>query len=432
MKRRSTLLYAVLCSLMLGAGASPSVTLAAERPATQLRVTLDRVLGEHAFLIIEVMRTSLTPGPEFDAAGAALDQNTDALVSAIEGIYGKDAASAFGEQWRNHIAFIVDYARALNNQDTSAAQVADSQLQQYVTAFSALLAGAVNLPEDAVAGLIREHVDQLKQVASFKASAFGDAYPDIRETYMHMFMIGDGLATAISTQQPNRFRGREFAFSAATGLRLTLDRLLGEHTELAALAMRARLTDAPDIEASAAALDANTQDLTAAITSIYGEAAGAAFEQKWRQHTELYLQYVAAKKAGDSAAQTVALNGLRDYRTSFTNFLVNANPLLSATRFEELIGEHTSHLVAEADQFAAQDYAAAYGTGREAFTHSGVLSAYLAGAIADQFPSRFPDTATSTPDADLRLIGVLLVMLGAVLLAFGRLTSTRNSGAVGG
>lgn len=424
MRRRWTLLLTVLYGLALGAVA-PSTALATDPPATQLRETLDRVLGEHAFLIIEVMRTGLVPGPEYDAAADALNQNTDALVEAIRGVYGNAAATAFGEQWRNHIAFIVDYARALSSQNTSAAQVADSQLQQYVTDFSALLAGAVDLPKAAVAGLIREHVEQLKQVASIKTSAFGEAYPAIRQTYMHMFMIGDALATGIVTQSPGRFTGRQFAFSAATDLRLELDRLLGEHTALAALAMRARLTGGPDVDAAASALDHNTTDLTAAITSIYGDAAGTAFEQKWHQHTELYLDYVAAAKAGDGAAQTAALNGLRDYQTSFTRFLVKANPLLSATRFEQLIGEHTSHLITEADEFAAGDYAAAYATGREAFAHSGVLSAYLAGAIANQFPTMFPDTATShgSPDvgpiAGLVMIGMLLLIIAWVRGARG-------------
>jgi hypothetical protein len=304
----------------------------------------------------------------------------------------------------------------LNNKDSAAAQLADSQLSQYVTSFSALLAGAVALPEATVEGLIREHVEELEQVASFESSRFGEAYPAIRQTYAHMFMIGDGLATAIVAQSPDKFAGRQFAFSAATDLRLLLDRLLGEHTELAGLAMRARLTDSPDVAASAVALDDNTKALAAAIASIYGDAAGAAFEAQWRNHTQLYLAYVAGKKANDSTAQAAALAGLRDYRTAFTRFLVEANPLLSAVKFSALIGEDTDQLITEADQYAAGNYAAAYSTGRAAFTQSGVLSAYLASSISAQFPGRFPgNTATSPTKPDLRVIGVMLVLLAALL-----------------
>lgn len=416
MKCPRNVAVAMLCGLLLAGMAMPAAAdeRAEQAPATQLRVALDRVLSEHAFLIVQVMRTGLTPGPEFDAAAAALDANTNELVAAIRSVYGTAAGDAFAEQWRNHIAFLVDYARALSANNTSAAQLADSQLNQYVTTFSALLAGAVELPEAAVAGLIREHVEQLEQVASFKSSNFGAAYPAILQTYDHMFMIGDALAGAIIAQSPDRFSGRDFAFSPATDLRLQIDRLLGAHTELAALAMRARLSDASDVDASVVALNQNTADLTAAIASIYGDAAGAAFEQQWRDHTDFYLAYVAAKKANDSSAQATALDGLSNYQTTFTAFLVKANPLLSEPRFRELIGEHTHHILSEADQYAADSFSPAYETERAAFQHSGVLSAYLAGAIADQFPNRFPNTSIDGGVSPLTLIGVGLIGIAAL------------------
>src|SRR6266516_2523784 len=267
MRRHPTILAAAICGLLATGVAMPVAAKesAEEAPATQIRVALDRVLAEHAFLIVQVMRTGLTPGPEFVAAGDTLDANTNDLVAAIQGVYGKDAATAFAEQWRNHIAFLVDYARALSKKDTSAAKLADTQLHQYVATFSALLAVAVQLPEAAVEGLIREHVEQLEQVASFEASRFGQAYPAILETYQHMFMIGDALATGIVVQSPDRFPGQGSAFSAATDLRIKLDRLFGEQTELAALAMRAKVNGAADLAAATAALNQATRDLTGAI-----------------------------------------------------------------------------------------------------------------------------------------------------------------------
>ncbi len=100
MRRHSTILVAVLFGAMAALIAAPSVAKGPsdEAPATQLRVALDRVLAEHAFLLIQAMRTGLTPGPEFDAAPGALDANTNQLVAAIQSVYGKDAADAFGEQ----------------------------------------------------------------------------------------------------------------------------------------------------------------------------------------------------------------------------------------------------------------------------------------------------------------------------------------------
>lgn len=419
MNARRALPVALLCGVLILTVAAPVAAQdpPPDAPATQLRLAIARVLAEHAFLSVQVIRTGLSGGAEFAAAGDALDENTGELVAAIEGIYGQDAADDFDAQWRTHIAYLVDYARALDDNDTAAATLASSQLQEYVTDFSALLAGAAQLPKAAVEGLINEHVEQLQQVASFERAQFGEAYPAIRETYEHMFMIGDGLASGIVAQFPDRFSGRFSAFSRATDLRLDLNRLLGEHTELAALAMRASLSDAPDAAAASDALEGNTAELQAAIATIYGEEAGTAFGTRWRNHTDLYLDYVAATKASNSTAQAAALRGLRNYRSSFTAFLVQANPLLSAAEFEGLLAEHTDELVAEADQFAEGDYAAAYATGRDAFHHSGVMGDYLARAIADQFPDLFPDTAVRESGPDLRLVGALLLLAALPLWA---------------
>jgi hypothetical protein len=268
-----------------------------------------------------------------------------------------------------------------------------------------------------VEGLINEHVEQLQHVASFERTEFDEAYAAIRETYAHMFMIGDGLASGIVAQFPDRFSGRFSAFSRATDLRLALNRLLGEHTELAALAMRASLSDAPDAAAASVALEANTAELQAAIATIYGDAAGDAFGTRWRNHTDLYLDYVVATKASNTTAQAAALRGLRNYRSSFTAFLVQANPLLSAAEFEDLIAEHTDQLVEEVDLFAEGDFAGAYAAGRHAFAHSGVLGDYLARAIADQFPDLFPDTAVRESGPDLSLVGALLLLAAIPLWA---------------
>lgn len=177
-------------------------------------------------------------------------------------------------------------------------------------------------------GLIAEHVDQLKQVASFDAASFGDAYPAIRDTYDHMFMIGDGLAGGIISQFPRTFTGSRFAFSPATDLRLRLDRLFGEHTQLATMAMRAVLTDAPDLAAAATALDENSEEL-----------------RHWLHHTDLYVDYVAATLDGDEAGRQAALDELRAYRSDFTAFLAGANPFLPADDFESLVPEHGNLLV---------------------------------------------------------------------------------------
>jgi hypothetical protein len=396
-------------------------------PAVQLRLALDRVLAEHAFLSIEAMRTGIAGGAEFEVAADVLEANTTEVVDLVEAAYGADAADAFAEQWRNHIAYLVDYTRAVAEGDEDARELAASQLQTYTDDFSALLVAAnPGLPPDVVEGLIQEHVQQLEQIGSFADAGFTDAYPAIRDTYAHMFMVGDGLTIGILSGSSDRFPGRDTAFSPALDMRVSLDRLLGEHTYLAAIAMRARLTDAPDFEAAADALGDNSAELAAQITQIYGEAGGEAFDALWRSHTSFYLDYVEASSEDNAAAKAEALDGLRQYGHDFSSFLAEANPFLDEGGLEALLATHTQHLVSQVSMYLDGDYEAAYTTLRQAYEHTESIAAGLAGAIADQFPRLFPDTATTvpTPASWLRRIAMLLgwtaVAIAAVLTAWRR------------
>lgn len=108
-------------------------------PAVQVRIAIARTLGEHAFLVIEAMRTSSDAGQEFEAAVQALEANTTEIEALIGGVVDPDEAEQFGQHWRNHIAYLVDYARAVAEGDTDASDLAASQLHSYSTDFSALL-----------------------------------------------------------------------------------------------------------------------------------------------------------------------------------------------------------------------------------------------------------------------------------------------------
>jgi hypothetical protein len=400
-------------------------------PATTLRVTMARLLAEHAMLSLEVVRSAIAATPDLEAGQAMLERNTNEVIAAIEGVFGREAGAAFAEQWRNHIGYLVDYARARIEGDADAAELASAQLDRYVAEFSALLAEAMPaLPRETVTELIHSHVQQLEHVAAFDEGDFGHAYPAIRETYRHMFDIGDGLVVGIVTAFPSRFAGREHAFSPATDLRMSLDRLLGEHTYLAALAMRATLNGDPDARSAADALNENAAELAALIEEIYGAAAGDAFADLWTSHVGSYFAYVEALAEEDQAAAETALAGLTHYRHDFSGFVADANPLVTQAVFASLIEAHSDHLVRQADAYAAGDYEAAYQLARDAYDHSGELSASLAGAIGDQFPRLFPDTAMDPrPTAFLVAIGIGLALAG---LAAGVVVARRRRGPVAG
>src|ERR687892_1215928 len=109
-------------------------------PAAQLRAALDTGLAEHAFLLGEAMRAGLRMDADFEAVGNALEENSAQLEGMISDVYGAEAATAFGELWRSHVAYLIDYTRALATDDSAAQDLADHQLHTYVQEFSAFLA----------------------------------------------------------------------------------------------------------------------------------------------------------------------------------------------------------------------------------------------------------------------------------------------------
>src|SRR5687767_10642051 len=85
--------------------------------------------------------------------------------------------------------------------------------------------------------------------------------------------------------------------SPAVDLRIALDRLLSEHATLAMVATQKGLKGQPDFPAIAAAVDANSVELSEAIGSVYGDDAAKTFldgKAMWRDHVEFFVNYTTA------------------------------------------------------------------------------------------------------------------------------------------
>jgi hypothetical protein len=179
--------------------------------AADLRVTLDRLLGEHALLAMFATQKGFGGERDFEAIAAALDANSVELSEAIGSVYGEAAGEKFldGEAlWRDHIGFFVDYTVALTKKDKAGQDKAVNDLMGYVEAFSAFLSDATGLPQTALRESITEHVTQLKgQIDAYAAGDYEQAYTLAREAYAHMVMTGDTLAGAIVKQSPEKFEG---------------------------------------------------------------------------------------------------------------------------------------------------------------------------------------------------------------------------------
>ncbi len=190
---------------MSHSGHRMSTTSAKQVTAADLRVTLDRLLGEHAVLAMNATNLGVTGSKAFPAAAKALDRNSVEISQAIGSIYGAKAAKTFLDgpfQWRAHIGFFVDYTVALAKKDKAGQAKAVANLKTYTVRHGDFLAGATGLPKLAVRNDLLGHVLELKkQLDDYAAGRYTQAADDYRHAYAHMFMTGDLLAGAIAKQQ---------------------------------------------------------------------------------------------------------------------------------------------------------------------------------------------------------------------------------------
>jgi hypothetical protein len=190
---------------MSHAGHASMTTARTTLTAADLRVTLDRLLGEHAVLAMNATNLGVTGSKAFPAAAKVLDRNSVEISQAIGSIYGAKAAKTFLDgpfQWRAHIGFFVDYTVALAKKDKAGQAKAVANLKTYTVKHGDFLAGATGLPKLAVRNDLLGHVLELKtQLDDYAAGRYAKAADDYRHAYAHMFMTGDLLAGAIAKQQ---------------------------------------------------------------------------------------------------------------------------------------------------------------------------------------------------------------------------------------
>ena len=186
---------------------------------------------------------------------------------------------------------------------------------------------------------------------------------------------------------------------SASDLRTGYNALLAEHVFLAGAATGAALDGRQaEFEAAAAALDANSQDLATSIGSVYGPDAEKAFLPLWRKHIGMVVDYTVGLATRDKTKQDKAVAELVGYTQDFGAFLAAANPNLPKEVVADLVKHHVLTLKSVIDPQAAGNQAEAYRALRTAAGHMTMIGDPLAGAIAKQFPARYPgDGGASGP-----------------------------------
>ena len=365
--------------------------MATDSAAADLRVQLDHLLGEHIILAAKATGAALGGRTDqFAAYGDLLNTNGTDLGAMIGSVYGDDAADQWNQIWSAHNGFFVDYTTGVATDDQAEMDKAVEDLTTiYVPDFSAFIAGATGLPEDAVADLTTQHVLQTKVIVDTQAAEdWEGAYEAIRTAYAHMQMIGDAIAPAVVEQNADTIEGDPS--TAGVDLRVALNQLLQEHLYLASFATDAALGGRSDeFAAAGSALNTNGTDLGGAIGGLYGQEAADEWNRIWSAHNGFFVDYTTGVATDDQAVMDKAVEDLTTvYVPEFATFLAGATDL-PEDALADLITAHVLTTRAVVDAQASDDAAAAAEADRTAAQHMQMIGDPLAAAIVTKLPDKF-------------------------------------------
>jgi hypothetical protein len=336
--------------------ATPTTVLPADASPEQLRGEFEQLLGHHALLAVRLMRSVVAQAPELrTAAEGSLRENTDALTQTVSAAYGDAQGDRFGRLWGRGVADLTAYAEAVAGNDAAAKQKARGDLHADADAYGTWLSEASNGQVQAgeAQGAMRAHVEKLMtQADAYADRDYDKAYLTEREAYEQLFTAGLPLAKGSVTP-----KAAAALDAPPEKLRSAFAMLLGEHMELIIAAQRATFAGAPEFEAAAAQVNANSDALTKGMGAIVGPGKAKEFQSAWGEHVEGLLAYSTAVAGKDEAAKEAAkenLNGIAGRLALYLSDVVrNELPLEPLT---QALGEHDKHLADQVDAYAAKRY----------------------------------------------------------------------------
>jgi hypothetical protein len=373
----------------------PGATAAPTSPK-QVRAQFEQLLGQHALLAVRQMRSVVAPSPAFgQAVGVSLQQNTDALSRLIAAVYGSTQADRFTPLWQRHLGDLTSYAKGVAGHDTAATQAARAALMADANAYGSWLTGASKgrVTAGDAAAAVRMHVQELMdQADAYAAKDYAKAYKLEREAYEHMFTAGTGLAKASLT--PEVAVGLD---TPPERLRSAFAMLLGEHMELVVDAQQATFAGAPQFDAAAAQVNANTATLAKALGGIVGPKKAAEFQSAWANHVEGLMAYTAAVAGKDEAAKTVAKENLDGFAERLALFFSDiVKNVLATDPLTEAITAHDQHLIDQVDAYAAGDYTRAQQVQDEGYSQMVGVANVLVDAIEKVMAKSLPAGGSQT------------------------------------
>jgi sortase (surface protein transpeptidase) len=378
-----------------GAAAQPAPPAAAESPADGA-LRLEALLGQHMIRVGDLMRSRLRKDDDFaQAASAALGQNSDELARLVGTLAGAEAADRFQGLWNDHVTALVNYSRGLATDDARVRDEALAKLDSVNGELADLVAtgsqGRLD-PAAARAALTTHEHHLTEQADAYAAGDYARANALYREGYQHAFALGGTVAHALVP--PDQAGELD---TPGWQLRSEMTRLLGEHVGLALGTLRAGATRAPDFPAMMDSLNGNTTDVTAAVSSLFGEPAASQFMTLWADHLDLLGTYAADVGANDPNRRQAVQDDLHDWQQRFAAFIDTATgsrvpaPDLAAA----LLGLDDL-LLQQVDAFAARDFPRAQQLGDQTYPQVYGLARNLADAFGATLAARMPQGGART------------------------------------
>ena len=191
-------------------------------------------------------------------------------------------------------------------------------------------------------------------------------------------------------------------------VRAQFEQLLGLHALLAVRQMRSLVAAAPDFgQVAGVSLQQNTDALSGLVGSAYGATQADRFTKLWQRHLVDLVAYAKGVAGHDPSATKTARAALLADADAYGSWLAGASKgRVRASDAAAGVRMHVEELMAQADAYAARDYAQAYQIERQAYEHMFTAGAGLAKA------SVTPEVAVGLDAPPERLRSAFAMLLG--------------------
>ena len=176
-------------------------------------------------------------------------------------------------------------------------------------------------------------------------------------------------------------------------LRLAMRKLWSDHVIWTRQYIIAAVAGTPDVDAAAARLLRNQEDIGEAIVPFYGEAAGSRLTELLKAHIMIAVDLVAAAKSGDQAAFATHDGRWTANIGEIAAFLAGANPNWPEKDVLDLLALHLKLTKDETVARITGDWEADIKAFDDIFTEILVVADTLHDGLAAQFPDRFAGMA---------------------------------------